>query len=255
MAKMRKISMLSMILVMALFSISSCAPTVSEQEYERVNNELSNIQSQLASLQGKLAEAETMQARYQKLNTEIEELSKQYNILKSEYETMQAKHQKLSTDYEELNKQYNTVKNEFETMKIKYEELSEQSQVVIEEITEINAEDVEQAVFKLVNWERENNGLDEQLWGANIYKWARANSVNMAKNKQIEYSEWPSWQEVYWATGYSTADEIAEAALMIWQNSKGYEQKVLNSVATYGAVAVHKLGDIFYITYIASNFR
>ena len=240
---------------MALLSVPSCAPKVSQQEYERVNNELSAIQSQLALLQDKLAEAETMQVEYQKLNMKHEELGKQYDTLKSEYEAMQAKHQKLSTEYEELNKQYNNVKSEYETLEIRYKELSEQSEVVIEEITEINEEDVEQAIFKLVNRERENNGLDEQLWGANIYKWARTNSVNMAKNQQIEYSEWPSWQEVYWATGYSTADEIAESALKIWQNSKGYEQKILNSVATYGAVAVHKFGEIFYITYIASNFR
>jgi len=73
---MRKITILTVLLVIALFSVPSCAPTVSQQEYDRVNDELSTIQSQLAPLQSKLAEAELLQARY-------DELSKLHDKLKS----------------------------------------------------------------------------------------------------------------------------------------------------------------------------
>ena len=65
---MRKITILSMLLVMALFVVPSCASGISQQEYDRVSNELSTIQSQLASLQGKLAEAELLQAQNEELN-------------------------------------------------------------------------------------------------------------------------------------------------------------------------------------------
>jgi len=186
---------------------------VSQQEYDRVSDDLSAIQSQLASLQGKLVEAELLQAKYEE----------------------------LSTEYEELNKQF--------------EELSEQYDILVEEPAEFNEEDVEQAVFKLVNQERENNGLNELMWGVNIYKWAMANSRNMATKKQLEYSEYVGWQEILWATGYSTADEIANVALTIWKNRQGYERNFLSPGANYGAIAVYKAGEIFYITYVADYFK
>jgi archaellum component FlaC len=259
---MRKIIILSMLLVIALFSVPSCAPTVSQQEYDRVSDELSAIQSQLALLQGKLTETELLQAKY-------EELSKQYDMVKSERETMQAQYDELSTGYEELNKQFDTVKNEFETTQAKYEELnteyeelnkqfeelSEQYAILVEEPAEINEEDVEQALFKLVNQERKNNGLNELMWGDNIYKWAIANSRSMATNKQLEYSEAIGWQEVHWTAGHSTADKIANTTLTIWKNRKGYERNFLSTGANYGAVAVHKSGEIFYITYVADYFK
>jgi len=258
---MRKITMLSMLLVMALFSVPSCAPTVSQEEYDRVSNELSAIQSQLASLQDKLSEAELLQAQN-------EELKRQYDAVKSERETIQAQYEELSTEYEELNKQIDTAKSEFETMQAeyeqlsteyeeldnKYEELSKQYDIIMEGTAEINEGDIEQAVFKLINQERINNGLDELEWGVYLYKSALSNSRNMATRKRLEYPEF-GWQEVFWATGYGRADRIANAALTIWKNGLKYETNFLNAVTKYGAVAVYKSGEIFYITYVADYFQ
>ena len=259
---MRKLTVLSILLAIALFSVPSSAKTVPLEEYDRVSSELSTIQSQLVSLQGKLAEVEILKAQK-------EELSKQYDAVKSEFETLQAKYTELSSKYDEVNKQYDTVKSEFETIQTKYEELSteyeeldkqfeelsEQYNIIIEGTAEINEADVEQEIFKLVNQERINNGLNELIWGKNLYKWAMGNSHDMAEDNRVQYSDYPSWQEVFWAAGYSTTDKIVKAALIIWKNSLQYERNILNTGATYGAVAVYKSGDIFYITYIASTFK
>jgi len=258
---MGKIIMLSMLLVIALFSMPSCSPEVSQQEYDRVSNELSAIQSQLASLQGKLAEAESLQGEY-------EELSERYDTLKAERETIQTKYEELNGQYEELNKQLGPMKSELETMQSdyeelngqyeelnnKYEELSEQFAVVTEEPAEVNEEDVEQALFELINQERGDNGIDELMWGKYRYKDAIAHSSYMATNKKLEYPEW-GWQEIFWATGYDTADEIANAALTVWKNRQQYEKAFLNRATLYGAVAVYKSGEIFYITYTADYFQ
>ena len=258
---MRKITVLSMLLIMVLFSVLSCAPTVSQEEYDRVSNELSAVQSQLASLQDKLSEVELLQFQN-------EELKRQYDAAKSERETIQAQYDELSTEYEELNKQIDTVKSEFETMQAEsealstefeelnneYEELSEQYNILMEGTTEINEGDIEQATFELVNQERIDNGLAELEWGTYLYKEALANSRNMATRKRIEYPEF-GWQEVFWATGYGRADRIAKAAVTIWKNSLKYETNFLNAVTKYGAIAVYKSGEIFYITYVADYFQ
>jgi uncharacterized protein YkwD len=234
MDKMRKITMLSVLLVIALFSVPSCAPTVSQQEYDRVSNELSAIQSQLASLQSKLAEVELLQAQN-------EELNKQYDAVKSEFEAMQAKYEELSAEYEELDKQF--------------EELSKQYEIIMEGTAEINEEDVEQALFELINQERENNGLNELMWGKYLYKNAIANSRNMATNKQLEYPSRAAGKEVYWTAGHSTADGIANVTLIILKNKVHYELDFLVRGFRYGAVAVYKSGEIFYITCMADYYQ
>ena len=227
MDKMRKITMLSVLLVIALFGVPSCAPTVSQQEYDRVSNELSAIQSQLASLQGKLAEVELLQAQN-------EELNKQYDAVKSEFEAMQAKYEELSTEYEELSKQFD---------------------IIIEEPVEINEEDVEQAVFKLINQERQDNGLSRLTWGRNLYKQAMSNSRNMATNKQLEYPSRAAGKEVYWAAGHNTTDGIANATLTILKNKEHYELNFFVRGFRYSAVAVYKSGEIFYITCMADYYQ
>jgi len=140
----------------------------------------------------------------------------------------------LSTEYEELNKQYD---------------------ILVKEPAGIDEEDIEQAVFKLVNQERGNNGLDEIAWGGNLYKWAITNSRSMATKKRLEYSEYVGWQDIFWATGYGTAERIASAALTVWKSHQQYERNFLNTGANYCAVGVHKSGEIFYITYMADYFR
>ncbi len=259
---MRKITIISMLLFMAIFSVLACGPTVPQEEYDRVNSERLAIQDKVVALQSKLAEAESRQAEY-------EDLNKQFEAVKSEFEALQTEYEELGAEYEALAEQsaaaddaFAALQTEHEALIAEYEaldkqfaELSEQYETMMGGGAEITAPDVEQAVFNLVNQERIDNGLDEVQWGENIYKWAIANSRSMAANKRTEYTAYIGWQEVFWATGYGTEDKIASAALTIWQNHQLYERNLLNVAAKYGAVGVHKAGDIFYITYVADYFQ
>ncbi len=252
---MGKKIVLSMLLVVTLFSIPACSPGVPQQEYDRVSNELSAVQDQLAELQDKLAEAESQQGEY-------EELSKRYVALKSEHETAQTEYEELNDQYEELNKQIGPIKSELEAMQSDYEELSKQHEelsekyaIATKEPDEIGERELEQAIFELINQARSDIGADELIWGENIYKWAMENSRSMAASKRREYSSYASWQEIYWAAGHSTVDRMASAVFTIWKDGLQYEQNILNKVATYGTVGVHRAGDIYYITYIASHYR
>jgi len=256
---MRIISILLISLAIVLFSVLSCTSGVTQQEYDRVSNELRAAQNQLASLQGKLAEAESLQ----------EVLTKQSDATKSELSTVQAKYAELSTKHEELSEQFDATQSEFEAMQDNYEELSaeydeldeqfeelsEQYDTIIEGRVEIDEEDVEQALFNLINQERVNEGLDELEPGENLYKWALTNSKTMATNKREEYSDYGSWQAFYWTAGHSTPERMADATLTVWKGKQEYERFFLNVTAKYGAVGIYKSGDIFYITYIADYFH
>ncbi len=260
---MRKIALISFMLVITLVSLPACASGIAPEEFDRAKDELSAIQGQLATLQGKLAESKIVRENLEVLlNEQYDELKQTYDTVVNEYESLQAEFDDLSNEYEDLGKQLDAVREEYETLQTRYEGslaeynvLRAQYNIVIQEPAVITEGDVEQALFNLINQERVTNGLDEQLWGPNVYKWAIENSRNMATNGRIEYSSYASWQEVEWATGYDTTDEMAQAILTMWKNTKNYERTFLNVNATYGAIAVYKSDEIFYITYIASNFR
>jgi archaellum component FlaC len=248
-----------MLLAIALFTIPSCTSGVTQQEYDRVSNELRAIQNQLVSLQGKLAEAEQLQ----------EVLTKQSAAAKSELEAVQARYKELSAEHEGLSEQFEATKNELEAMQDNYEELSaeydeldeqfqelgEQYNIIIEGRVEIDEKDVEEALFKLINQERVNEGLDEIALGENLYKWALTNSKIMATNQREEYSDYGSWQAVYWTAGHSTPERMADTILTVWKGRQEYERFFLNVTARYGAIGIYKSGEIFYITYIADYFH
>jgi uncharacterized protein YkwD len=158
----------------------------------------------------------------------------------SQFETVQAVYEELSDKYEALNEEYEKL-------------LKEAAETAA--AAEFSEEDVEQAIFKLINEERIDNGVTELEWGINLYKWARENSRNMATYKRYEYSSYASWQEILWAAGHNSAESLANATMTVWRDSLQYERNILNSVAIYGGVGVYQEAGIYYITYIASPWR
>ena len=260
---MIKIAMLSVLSVMTLLTAFSCASTVSQEEYERVSNKLGSIQSELTAMQGKLAEYEMTQFKY-------ENLSKQYDTLESEYKALQDKYDGLKKQYElaasledktmqaryeELSKQYVTLESQYKALQAAYDDLSQQYAAMAEGTAEINEKDVEQAIFKLINQARTDNGLEELTWGDYLYKSAKNHSQYMAANKRLEEPAIGSYQEVIWVTGYTDIQRMVESIFTIWQNSYRYETEFLSSATTYGTVAVYKSGEIFYITYTSGVFK
>ena len=78
----------------------------------------------------------------------------------------------------------------------------------------------------------------------------------MIANARMEYPEYVSWQEVFWASGYANADAVARGALANWKvNDYLYEKNILHPNAIYGAVSAVKSGDVFFITYMADIFK
>ena len=222
-----KIIVAALLLVLLLLLVPSCTAKITQEDYDMVKSELTAAQSQIVSLQDELAEAEILQDNY-------DELSTNYDTVKSELEILQAKYDKLSVEYNELSAKYDAV------LKIP-EEISE--------------EDVEQAIFELINQERLNSGLNELEWDDNLYKWAIDHSGYMARENRFEYSDYIlTWQDIFWAAGYDTVDRIAEATLIVWRGKRHYESIFMNESAKYGAVAVVKQGEIFYITYFAQHY-
>lgn len=220
----------------------SCTKTVPQQENDRSNNGSSATEKQIVS------QSTEYEAKYRDLSSQYEAIQAKYKDLNSQYEAMQAK-------YKDLNSQYEAIQAKFQDLSTQYASVRDNYNKLIGGASGVNEADVEQALFKMINRERTNNHLSEFKWGDNLYGWAITNSRNMAKNQRYQYSDYGSYEQVYWAAGYGTADSIANATLNIWQNSVQYDKIFLNPIFTYATVAVHKSGNILYITYISDTFK
>ncbi|MFC1847505.1 CAP domain-containing protein [Chloroflexota bacterium] len=250
MTTIMKIITLSMLTIIVIFSMASCSPSVSSEDYESVKSALYNVESQLTEVQEKLAEAELIEAQYQSLNVSFEELQKQYDARNDEI-------QKLKTEYDELNTKYEQLKGQNDALDREFEELKRQYDVIIQGNILLNEEEIDQAIFTLINQERMNNGVDELEWGTYLNERCKQNSRKMAETGRLQYDEEPFvTQEVFWATRYGTIDQIAKAALTIWTNNDyRYNYSIINKGHIYGAVGTYKFGDVYYITYLASIYK
>lgn len=262
-AIMRIITLL-ILLIIVLFSLANCAPSVSQEEYDSVRSELSDTKNLLAELLDKLAEAATVEGQYQDLKIKYEELQKQQDARIDEIQTIKSEFDELNTEYERLKGQDDARINEIQAMQVEYdelnkefEELKRQYDIIVQGTAVFSEEEIDQAIFELINQERINSGVDELVWGINLYKVARSNSRAMAEKGEYQYSSSGAiWQEVFMAARYGTIDQIANAALITWKNNDyRYKHNIINPLSIYGAVATHKLGEIYYITYVASIFR
>jgi uncharacterized protein YkwD len=246
---MKKITILLALLAMTLFIVSSCSSGIPQEEYDSVCDELAAVQSQVASLQSKLAEAEVP-------DPQIELLNKQYDALKSDYDELQDKYEELGSQNVELNDEYDALMMQYTILEASYEDLEKQYQAALEETPEIvDEEDLELALFELINQERAAHGLDEMVLGDYLYKSAISHCKNMAESGRLEEPNKGSYQEVIWATGYTDTQVMAESIFTLWKNTMRYEIEFLTDVTTYGAVAVYKSGDIYYITYLCDVYR
>lgn len=228
--------------VMLLVSLLVVGCGIPQEDYNAVVDERDTAQAEVASLQSKLSK---MQSDLSTAESNLAEAQSQIESLESDLdEATRAKYEELESEYSELNTKYNELKADYDELSVKYNTL-------IEGTAGISEKDVEQAIFEVINQDRQNNGLNELEWTDSIYWWAKEHSDYMAARKRLELSDYSYWQDIFRAAGYSTVDRIANAALIIWKESPTYETNFLDGDANYGVVAVSKSGEIFYITYFA----
>lgn len=264
MTAIMRIITLSILSIIVLFSLANCAPSasqVSQEEYDSMRIELSDSKKQLATLQDKLAEAAIVEGQYQDLNIKYEELQKQHDARIDEIQTIKSELDELNTEYEQLKGQGGARINEIQAMQAEYDELNKefdelkrQYDIIVQGTAVFSEEEIDQAIFELINQERKNNDVDELAWGINLYKVAKQNSREMAeKGKYLYTSAGGVWQEIFVAVRYGTIDQIANGALITWKNNDyRYRYNIINPQSLYGAVATYKLGEVYYITYVAS---
>jgi len=271
MTNIMRITIPSILSIIILLSMLGCTPSVSQEEYDSAKSELSDVMRQVATLQDRLDEAIIIEAQYHDLNTQYEDLKKQHDARIDEIQTIISEFEELNTKYEQLKGQddariseiqaaqveYDKLNNEFEELNKEHEELKSQYDIIVQGTANLTEEGINQAIFELINQERENNGVDELIWGKNLYRLAEQNSRKMAEEGKYQYSDASTiWQQVFMATRYGTLYQLANAVLITWKsNDYRYRYHIINPLAIYGAVATKKLGEVYYITYIASVYK
>jgi seryl-tRNA synthetase len=245
---------ISAILITILFGIVDCSPSISQEEYDRVKNELNDVETQVTALQGKLDEAMTTELQYDQLDVQYQELKNQYNAQIDEIQNIKSDFDELTIRYDANIDEIHVLYVEYDQLDQEYEELKRQYDAITQKNPVFSEEEIDQAIFGLINQERSDIGLDELIWGENLYWWARQNSSAMSKTGDFKYSDWLSVQAVLITAGQETFDGLVNGVMDVWKQRKHeYSPKILSTSVLYGAVATVKSGDVYYITYVAST--
>ncbi len=218
---------LSIFMVLLVMAVTACSSGVSQEAYNTLNTQLEAAKSEIAQVKGENSS----------LKSQVDKASKSEQA------------------YAELKTKYELSLKDYQACEEKYKTLSQQYAAATREPEPVTEAQVEEALFNIVNQRRTENGLTPFLWGKNLYSWAKSNSKAMAQSKTMTYSEYYAPQELFWAIGYKSLEEITDATMKMWSlNDNTYKSRFLQKVA-YCTVGVYKDDGIFYITYIADVFQ
>ena len=243
--------------VLILGSAVSCNQGDLQVQVDILMADLSEANDQLAALQQRLFEAQILEDQYDELSTQYDNLKTQNDTSLGEIESLGITIDALGDEVDILTNTNEAQVSEIEALQTKYDSLKAQYDLLISLEAGITTENIAEALFDLVNQERIAHGLNALEPGHNLEDWSLINSQNMAFSKEFEYytDSWVPFQRVFIAAGYSSLDRIVNAAMVIWQShALFYSENILNEDAVYGAVSVVESGDIYYITFMGSNF-
>jgi len=220
---------------LSVILITGCSPG---NENEEIETEEESTITETQDDNSELIEA------YEELENELASVRAELDELNSEYETLKDEHNSLITEFGNLSK-------ENRELKTKYSELENKYNTVTQTTVDIAEGDIEQAIFDHINEDRRSNRVPELRWSNSLYNWAKEHTDYLVKNKTVELSESPYWQAVIRVAGYATAEQMATGTLKVWKEDASYANHFLNQHADWGAVAVVKSGDVYYITYFS----
>lgn len=260
--KIGLVVLLAAFLVMA--SVSCGGGGIPQEDYDAALKQLSDAQDELASMADELADALSGQTPVPTTDAGYQDLKNQYDASVADLESLRAQYDTANDELDELMSSFELLEAENESNLYSIELLQDERTQLQQQLLKltppfppIDPAAIEQALFVLVNQDRVYNGLDPLATGKNLVNWSRVNSEAMSVAKQnITYDDnWVPYQRHFIATGYHTLEDLTAAAMVIWKSSTTqYQDNILADDALYGAVSVVKLGDIYYITFMASNY-
>ena len=243
--------------IVVLTGAISCSEDDIQAEYDILAAQFEEANEQLDELHGKMFEAQTLQTQYDELLVQYDELTDQNDTNLDEIASLQAQIEELESELDELTDEIETKTNELAELAFDYDEIKAQYDALVAAALEINEDNIEQALFDLINQERIGQGLNVLQFSTDLAEWALVNSQDMAVSKQLEQytANAVPFQRARITTGYSSLDRIVNSTMLIWQShALSYEANILDEEALYGAVGVVKSGEIYYITFLASNY-
>lgn len=243
--------------VIILAGAVSCGQGDIQEQYDILLEQYNEANEQIGELQSKLYDAQALQDAYDELSEVYDELLEDNSANIDEIALLGAQITALDDEIEALNAEIEDLINELADLTFEYDTLKAQYDTLVGLAAEVNEANIEQALFELINQERLSHGLNALTTGHNLYDWALINCQNMAVSKELEVytGQAVPFQRAFIAAGYSSLDRLVNAAMIIWQShALSYQENVLDEEAIYGAVRVLKSGEIYYITFMASNY-
>lgn len=225
--------------------------TDSQAQVTKLQGDLSAAQAETASLQTQLKQATANQ-------TSAADLAQ----LQQQYQDASARVDSLTSQLANVTATYNATKAQVDGYVAQIADLQQQ----IDQLSTatptatplpLTADNVKTAVWNRINNERAQAGLGQLQLGNNLQGYANQHVQQMASaHHTTTYTDAVvGVQAAYMAVGYLGVNELVDATFTFWQVTPSwYNSVILEPNVTYGAVAVLQAGNIFYISFMASNY-
>lgn len=250
----------------------SGATGVPQTEYQSLQSKLTaaqksltDAQSKVTQLQGDLdaARAENTKLQGQLTNAAANQTDTSgLAQLQQQYQDAAAKVEALTSQLADLSATYNATKAQVDGYVARIADLQQQldqlsTPTPTPTALPLTADNVETALWNRINDERAAVGLAKLLPGSNLEQYAAANVNEMAQLHHTTTYTGASVgnQAANMAVGYLGVNELVDATISYWKISPAWFTSIFLSPATvYGAVGVLQSGDIFYISFMASDY-
>ena len=272
-----RIFVLAMVLLIAGLSAIGCGSSgISEVEYQAVQAQLQTAQksaadalAQVTQLQQDLAAAQAETADLQtQLDAALDEAASGAQSGDTAYAALKQQYDAALAQVDLLNSQIDGVQDDFAAAQAQIDAYAAQVADLQQQVADLaptptpepiplTVENVKTAVWDRIALERVQGFVPQLQFGRNLQAWADQHVIQMqAAHKITIYTDAVvGTQAAMQAIGYDSVEELVNATFMYWQISQPwFEDQILSPGATYGAVAVAQSGNIFYISFMSSNY-
>lgn len=234
--------------------------TAAQQAAADARDQVSELQQDLVAAQAETAQfqAQLADATSNQIDpTEYAALQQQYDDAAAEVDSLTAQLANAQDSYAAATAQIDAYTTQVADLQQQIDELSTPTPTVTETPLPLTTDNIKAALWKLINQERAVAGVVQLQEGTHLLQWTAQHVQQMATahHTTIYTDAAVGTQAAMMAVGYRAVDEVAQATITTWKISLAwFEDQVLSPSASYGAVAVLQSGDIFYISFMSSNY-
>ncbi len=269
-----RIFLAALMLAVVGAAVLGCGGTtgVSEADYQALQTKLDTAQQSLADAQDQVSQLQqdllAARAEAGTLKTQLADAAAgqidpaDYSALQQQYQSSQAQVDSLTAQLANASKSYDAAQAEIDDYVTQIADLQQQidelsAPATTEPPVPLTEGSIQTVLWDRVNQERAAAGVSQLTTGQHLVQWSaqHVQQMDTAHHTTTFTDATIPVQAAYMAVGYQEVYELVDAVIYTWKISpQWYSDQILQPNVSYGGLSVLESGEVFYISFMASNY-